>query len=111
MMDANDHVLTGKLGRLLTHDTIGLREITKAHLGKLCPKTHIRGSSPIDGVWATPDITITGVKWLGFAESLGDHRTCIFDFTTLSATGTMEKKIILPKCCRLTSRNQRSIDH
>ena len=29
MMDANCHVLTGRLSRALTHPSIGLREITK----------------------------------------------------------------------------------
>lgn len=77
MMDANDHVLTGKLCRQLTSEGIGLREITKAFHGELCPFTHIRGSRPIDGVWATDDITITGVKWLPFEESPGDHRAYI----------------------------------
>lgn len=28
MMDANTHVLTGRLGRALTHESIGLREVT-----------------------------------------------------------------------------------
>ena len=97
MMDANDHVLTGRLCRQLTQDSIGLQEITKDHIGELCPKMHIRGSRPIDGVWATPDITVTGVKWLNFPDSPGDHRSCIFDFTTLSATGVTKKKIVLPK--------------
>jgi hypothetical protein len=105
MMDANCHVLTGRLSRALTHPSIGLREITKDFLGSLCPNTHARGSEQIDGVWTTSDITITAVKWLPFEESPGDHRTCIFDFTTLSAIGSVERKISLPKCRRLISYN------
>ena len=105
MMDANCHVLTGRLSRALTHPSIGLREITKDILGSLCPHTHIRGSEQIDGVWTTSDITVTAVKWLPFEESPGDHRTCIFDFTTLSAIGSVERKISLPKCRRLISSN------
>lgn len=111
MMDANDHILTGRLCHQLTQDSIGLREITKDHIGELCPKTHIRGSPPIDGVWATADITITGVKWLSFADSPGNHRSCIFDYTTLSATGVNEKKTVMPKCRRLTTKNKRSMDN
>jgi hypothetical protein len=74
MMDANTHVLTGRLSRNLTRDTLNLREITKSFLGELCPYTHSRGSIPIDGVWATEDISVTAVKWLSFEESPGDHR-------------------------------------
>jgi hypothetical protein len=39
MMDANCNVLTGRLSRALTQESIGLREITKDHLGSLCPNT------------------------------------------------------------------------
>jgi hypothetical protein len=104
-------VLIGLLSRSLTQDSINLREITKSFLGELCPYTHSRGSIPIDGVWATEDITVTAVKWLSFEESPGDHRACIFDFTTLSAIGTSEKKIILPKCRHLSTRNKKSVDN
>jgi hypothetical protein len=44
MMDINCHVLTGRLSRALTQESIGLREITKDHLGSLCPNTHASGS-------------------------------------------------------------------
>jgi hypothetical protein len=77
MMDANCNVLTGRLSRALTQESIGLREITKDNLGSLCPKTHASGSEQIDGIWVTSDITITAVKWLPFEELSGDHRSCI----------------------------------
>jgi hypothetical protein len=73
MMDANTHVLTGRLCPAMAHESIVLREATKDVLGYLCPNTHIRGSQPIDGIWTTPDITVTAVKWLPFSESPGDH--------------------------------------
>ena len=62
MMDANEHVLIGKYCRKLVDESIGLREITKDIVGSLCPNTHGMGSIPIDGVWATTDITVTNVK-------------------------------------------------
>jgi hypothetical protein len=102
VMDANCHVLTGRLSRKL-FKALEMREITKDHLGRLCDNTHPSGSQQIDGVWCTPDITITAVKWLSYGESPGDHRSCIFDFTTLSAIGSREKSIVLPGCRRLIS--------
>jgi hypothetical protein len=92
MMDINCHVLTGKLARELTKAPLELREATKDHFGKLCGHTHSRGSQQIDGIWTTPDITITAIKWLSYAKSPGDHRSCIFDFTTLSAIGSVESR-------------------
>ncbi|KAL7484399.1 LOW QUALITY PROTEIN: hypothetical protein ACHAW6_010032 [Cyclotella cf. meneghiniana] len=66
LMDINCHVLTGQLSCALTGEGVKLREITKDHLDFLCPNTHASGSKQIDGVWATPDITITSVKWLPY---------------------------------------------
>lgn len=103
MMDCNSHVLTGQLGRALFK--LGLREITKDFVGELCPNTHISGSEHIDGVWATTDITVTAVKWLPYEESPGDHRACVFDFTTHSAIGSTERRIVRPECRRLISTN------
>jgi len=103
MMDCNSQVLTGRLGRALFQ--LGLREITKDFVGELCPNTHISGSEHIDGVWATADITVTAVKWLTYEESPGDHRACVFDFTTHSAIGTTERRIVRPQCRRLISTN------
>ena len=94
MMDANTHVLTGHMCRAMAHDSIGLREATKDLLGTLCPKTHIRGSQPIDGIWTTPDITVTAVKWLPFSESPGDHRACLFDVTMRSLQSTPLKSAL-----------------
>jgi hypothetical protein len=94
MMDANTHVLTGRLSRAMTHKSINVREATKDILGSLCPNTHIRGSRPIDGIWTTPDITVTAVKWLPFSESPGDHRACLFDVTMQSVLGTSEKRLV-----------------
>lgn len=108
MMDINCNVLTGRLSRALVE--VGFREITKDHLGTLCPNTHASGSEQIDGVWTTSDITITAVKWLTYDESPGDHRTCVFNFTTLSAIGSIEQKIALPKCRRLISSNPGAVE-
>ena len=105
MMDANSHVLTGRLCRAMVHESIGLREATKDLLGSLCPNTHRRGSQPIDGIWTTSDITVTAVKWLPFSESPGDHRACIFDVTMQSVVGVSDKRIVYPACRRLISSN------
>lgn len=104
MMDINFHVLTGRLSQALTHDSIGLRKITK-HLGVLCPNMHASGYEQKDGVLVTSDISIPAVKLLLYEESPGDHRAFVFDFTTLSAFGSVEQKIVLPKCRCFVSSN------
>jgi hypothetical protein len=73
----------------------------------------MQASEQIEGVWVTSNITITEMMWLTYEESPGDHRACIFDFTTLSAIGTVERKISLPMCrrssCSLHCRDGKTV--
>ena len=83
-MDANKNVLAGRMCRQLTATDKGLQEITQDFLGSLCPFTY-------------------AVKWPTFEESSGDHRACVFKFTSPSAIGSHKKSIVYPLCWRLTS--------
>ncbi len=108
-MDANEHVLEGKdLCRELTDPDNGLKlkEISHTVWGKREPNTHISGKLPIDGVWVSEDLEVRGVKILTFGESVGDHRTIIFDITTRSLLGEHQHRIVRAGCRRLVTRNQ-----
>eukprot|EP00956_Cyclotella_meneghiniana_P021440 scaffold39105_cov59-Cyclotella_meneghiniana.AAC.3 len=99
IMDANCHVLTGKLSRALTVEGIDLKEITKEHIGSLCPNSHSSGSEQIDGVWATPDITVTAVQEKGESfcqRSRSELKTII---------GFKDESTRLIRCKRLTLIN------
>jgi len=69
-LDANEHVLNGKLCRELTNPArgLGLKEITHEHWGDTEPHTWINGREPIDGVWVSSKLEVTGVKILPFSE-------------------------------------------
>jgi hypothetical protein len=104
MMDANENITTGRLCRQLGNDDIELQNSTLLRHGKLPTNTHADGSEPIDGLWHTPDVEITEVKWLSFEESPGDHRACVFEFTTHSVIGNFEQRIVYPPCRRLNTK-------
>ena len=78
MMDANEHVLDGPFTRQLREE-LDLEEISHKAWRGSPPNTHISGSKPIDDVWASRSLEIGGFKILSFPESVGDHRTMIFD--------------------------------
>ena len=88
-MDDNKHILTGNLTRQLTDYTTGLEleEISSRAWDVDEPKTYIDDQKPIDRVWASRCLEIGGFKLLSFGESIGDHRTMIFDVSTSSPIG------------------------
>ena len=104
MMDANEHAITGRMCRRLGQDGIELVNTTQAIHGKQPEKTFAKGQRPIDGIWHTPDVEMTHIKWVPFTESPGDHMACIFEFTTLSVMGQNEQRIVYPPCRRLNTK-------
>ena len=70
MMDANEHILNHKLGRLLRSREGGLdlEEISHKAWGGEEINTYIDGSKPIDGVWTSRRLKIGGFKILSFLE-------------------------------------------
>ena len=105
-IDANEHVLKGKLPQRLFEE-LEMVEATNTRWEEDEPKTHIRGSIPIDGVYHTKDLEILSTVQLSFDESVGDHRSVIIDITTRSAIGELGFKIVQPKARRLNSGNEK----
>lgn len=109
-IDLNEHPLTGVISKRIRSDDIELFEQTSTFWpdGKE-PNTHIEGSKPIDGIFTTPDVDLTSCLLLSFHESVGDHRTTIFEITTQSAIGRHQGKIVRPSSRRLTLRQPTAI--
>jgi hypothetical protein len=73
-LDANKCIYQGEVGRQLTKlNGLGMKaamgEFTVQQLGA----TYFRGSKPIDGVWATGDITVTNACVMPVGFGVGDH--------------------------------------
>ncbi len=110
-MDANEHILKGPIARRLRQDDIELTEVGHPYWPPNTePNTHIDGSQPIDGFFATPDVNITNFLSLSFHEGVGDHRTMIIEVTTASTIGRFQGKIVRPSSRRLTLRQHGSVE-
>ena len=94
------------LNRSLLDDSLGLGLVEilyKAWDGHES-NTYIDGSKPIGGVWASRCLEIGGFRLLSFWESVGDHRTMIFDVITRSLIGKFEQRVVRASCRRLSCK-------
>ena len=104
MMDANEHILDGYFMRQLGKwgSELEIEETTpKAWIGGIQPNTYIDGSKPITGVCIFSSLKSTSFQRLLFIESVGDHRTIIFDISTQLLLDKHEHKIVWAGCQRL----------
>ena len=108
MMDANEHVLDGKLCRQLTMPGIDLVEAVHRYTGLPSPPTFFRGSKPIDGIWVSPELEVEAVSILPFHKDIGDHRPIIIDITNASLIGEQITKIVPAKARKLNSKVSKS---
>ena len=105
-MDYNEHVLNRSLGKSLLDDSLGLEMVEISHKAwdGHEPNTYIDGSKPIEWVLALRCLKIGGFILLSFGESVGDHRTMIFDVTTQLPIGKFEHKVVRASCRRLNCK-------
>ena len=103
--DFNENVYTGRIAKRLAQEDLGMSEQCLAVNGVWIPAKHVRGSRPIDGVFAMPGITSVNAMVLPVYGSLGDHRCLIVDFTSDSVLGT-----VFPRVAKPTSRKLHCID-
>ncbi len=101
----NKHILTGVLPITLQ----GIRLVEASHTrwqeGTEL-NTYIDGSTPIDGVYHSPELEVTAVRQISFHEGAGDHCTVVVDITTRLVIGQQEYKIVRPSVCNPTTRNK-----
>ena len=65
--------------------------------------TFFQGKDPIDGVWVTPDVVITGACVMPVGYGVGDHRMFLIDFLTSSLIGCNPPKIVRTAARRLNT--------
>lgn len=66
-----------------------MKEVVGAYTGKQIGPTFFRGQLPIEGVWATSDITVLNASCImPVGYSIGDHRLFVIDMHTSSLIGT-----------------------
>lgn len=60
------------------------------------------GSSQIDGMFATSDISIKAGAWMAFHKFIGDHHAAMIDIPWKILLGKDILKIVRPQACRLS---------
>ena len=108
-IDANEHITKGLIHAQLTSNDVGLKEISHRSWGPSPPHTHINGSIPIDGIFASPELEVSNCLLLSFHESVGDHRSMIVEVSTRSLLGQHQSSIVRPTTRRLTTKQPRSV--
>jgi hypothetical protein len=81
-----------------------MREVVGMFTGKQIGATYFQGLTPIDGVWATSDMVITGACVMPAGFGIGDHRMFVIDMLTESIVGLEPQRIVHPKVRRLNSK-------
>jgi hypothetical protein len=99
-LDANEHVYRKSIGKALTAaDGLAMKEVVGTFTGQQIGATFFRGSTPIDAIWATLDITVCNAVIMPTGYGIGDHRLFVIDFLARDVIGTMAQRAV-----RLPSR-------
>ena len=86
-LDTNKHIYKKLIGKSLTDiDGLAIKEVVGDFTGKAVGSTFFRGSKPIDGVWATSDISVCNATIMPAGYGVGDHRLFVINFTALDGT-------------------------
>jgi hypothetical protein len=59
-----------------------MKEVVGEFTAKQHGATFFRGSEPIDGIWATGDITVANACVMPVGFGVGDHRLLVINFVT-----------------------------
>lgn len=73
-LDANKNIYRKSLGKELTDlDGLALKEVVGNFTGTQVGATHFRGSTPIDRIWASPEIVVVNICIVPCGYGIGDH--------------------------------------
>jgi hypothetical protein len=109
MRDYNENVYTGHLARRLSQVDINLTELCRRHTGIPIPATFRTGSSPIDGIFATPGIECVNAFILPHLAGVGDHRCFIVNLSSSSVIGSSFPNIIRCAAQKLHCKSPRMV--
>jgi len=81
-----------------------MREVVGAFTNQLVGPTFFRGSKPIDGVWATSDISMCNAAFLPAGYGICDHHLFVIDFAESDVIGISRQKVVRPTSRRLNTK-------
>lgn len=104
--DVNEHATEGLLAKEL--EKIGLMSTYHKMFNQAGPASHIAGSDPINGIWASSNLSASAVSILPQKFGAGDHRVILVDFN-LDQILERNTRICRPKIRRLICENKKSV--
>jgi hypothetical protein len=104
-LDANEDIYRKSIGKALTDPSgLNMSEVVGTFTGEKLGATYFRGFRPIDGIWATQDLTITGACVMPAGFGVGDHRLFVVDIQMASVIGNNTPKIVRAASRRLNNK-------
>ena len=104
-LDANENIYSKSIGKALTNlEGLAMKEVVGTFTGRRVGPTYFRGSTPIDGIWATSDISISNACIMPTGYGIGDHRLFIIDFNTTDIIGFNPPTVVRPTARRLITK-------
>ena len=104
-LDANEDIYNKSIGQALTDiDGLAMKEVVGEFTRTPLGTTFFRGSKPIDGIWATSDLTVSNASVMPAGYGIGDHRLFVIDFATQDLVGTHPPKVVRPTSRRLNTK-------
>ncbi len=101
-LDTNEHIYRKAIGKsLMNIEGLAMKEVVGEFTGKKIGTTFFRGSKPIDGVWATSDITVSNAAIMPAGYGIG---LFVIDFASKDIVGTSPPKIVRPASRRLNTK-------
>ena len=104
--DVNEHATEGLLAKEL--EKLGMMNTCNKMFNQAGPASHITGSDPIDGTWASSNLSALAMSILPQKFGAGDHRVILVDFN-LDQTLERNVRMCRPKIRRLTCENKKSV--
>ncbi len=108
-LDPNEDIYKKSLGKSLTNiNGLAMKEVVGEFTGTLVGATFFWGSKPINGVWATSDITVCNAFIMPAGYGIGDHRLFVIDFASSDIIGNTAPKVVRAASRRLNTKIPRA---
>ncbi len=109
-LDANNHIYKKSIGKALTDiEGLAMKEVVGDFTGTPIGSTFFRGSKPIDGVWATSNITVSNAAIMPAGYGIGDHRLFVINFLMMDIIGKSPPRIVRPASRRPNTKIPRVV--
>jgi hypothetical protein len=104
-LDANEIIYKMSIRKSLTNiNGLAMKEVVGEFTCTPVRTTFFRGSKPIDGVWATSDITVCNASIMPAGYVIGNHRLFAIGFVSSDIIGTTPTKVIQASSIRLNTK-------